>query len=98
MTATRMAEGEHPLEHAVERARKRWPGIGCGTRELAAHLERTGAVCDLERFGDELHLACACCNLDSVALRVLDRDYLRKCSTTLGRLRAGADFQEEALQ
>jgi RNA polymerase sigma-70 factor (ECF subfamily) len=87
------------LEAAVDRARRRWPGIGCGPGELAAHVEQLGTtVGDLDRFGDELHLACASCHFDAAALRILDRDYILRSARTLLRLRAGADFNDEAIQ
>jgi RNA polymerase sigma-70 factor (ECF subfamily) len=87
------------LEDAVRRARVRWPGIGCGPSELADHVRQLGdAVGDLGRFGDELHLACASCRLDPLALRILDREYISRTSGTLSRLKAGADFTQETMQ
>jgi RNA polymerase sigma-70 factor (ECF subfamily) len=97
-TSIGVMEGQGALERAVERARNRWPGIGCGPSELATYIQGLDGVPDIHRFGDELHLACACCHFDTAALRILDREYVRRCASTLARLGTGADFHEEALQ
>jgi RNA polymerase sigma-70 factor (ECF subfamily) len=86
-------------EAAVERAGRRWPGIGCSASDLIAHVGRLGSRCgDLERFGDELHLACACLHGDELALRVLDRDYVAKVAPSLLRLGPERDFIDEVGQ
>jgi RNA polymerase sigma-70 factor (ECF subfamily) len=87
------------VESAVERARKRWPGIGCARDDLLRHVEGLGTRCgDLDLFGDELCLACASLHGDELAVRVLDRDYVGRIAPSLTRLGTHEDFVEEVTQ
>jgi len=87
------------LEAAVRRARERWPGIRCGVAELDAHLQSLGdALGDIGRFGDELHLACACCHGDPAALRALESEYISRTGNAVARLKGGVDFTDEVTQ
>lgn len=86
-------------EAAILRARQRWPGVGGSVDDLLGHIRRLGTRCgDLERFGDELHLACACLHRDEVALRILDRDYVARVPSSLSRLGPEPDFIDEVNQ
>jgi RNA polymerase sigma-70 factor (ECF subfamily) len=93
------AEDISLAEAACARARRRWQGIGGSPSSLIAHVERLGTRCgDLERFGDELHLACMCLRSDPVALRVLEADYVARIPSSLARLGTERDFTEEVSQ
>jgi RNA polymerase sigma-70 factor (ECF subfamily) len=87
------------VEAVAARARKKWPEIELRSDWLALHLSQLqDADSNLERFGDDLALACACCNADAVALRVLDRDYIARAAPALAKFRAGDDFVAEVSQ
>lgn len=87
------------IQGAVDRAKKRWPGVGCDANDLLAHTQRLQIpLDDLERFGDELHLACACLCGDQAASRVLERDYVRRVGPTLSRLGGDQSFIDEVSQ
>lgn len=87
------------VEAVAGRARKRWPSVAFRDDQFAQHvaqLDETGT--DLERFGEELALACACCNFDGEAHRILDREYVARATAVLARFRPSDDFVQEASQ
>jgi RNA polymerase sigma-70 factor (ECF subfamily) len=95
---SRNIDGES-VEAVAVRARKRWPGVTFQIDQLAHHLaalDETGM--DLDRFGEELVLTCACCHFDAPALRILDRDYIARAAPVLAKLRSGEDFVNEVTQ
>jgi RNA polymerase sigma-70 factor, ECF subfamily len=91
------ATGE-PIEAAVNRAQARWPGVGCTAADLFAHTQRLGVTHEeLQHFGDELHLVCACLQGDPLASTVLEREYVARTARVLARL-GDWDFIDEASQ
>jgi RNA polymerase sigma-70 factor (ECF subfamily) len=73
--------------------------VGFQVDQLIHHLATLDATgMDLERFGEELALACACCHFDAPALRILDRDYIARAAPVLARFRSGDDFVGEVSQ
>jgi len=86
------------IEVAAHRAKTRWPGIDCTEGDWFAHTRRLNiAEEELERFGDELYLVCACLEGDRFAATVLDRDYVGPTARVLARL-GEQDFVDEASQ
>jgi RNA polymerase sigma-70 factor (ECF subfamily) len=87
------------IERIVCDARKRWTGIRCGAGEFLEHLALLdGGTGDLDRFGHELFLACACCRYDASALRVLNSDYIARLPRKFLTFPSGSDFADDVIQ
>jgi RNA polymerase sigma-70 factor (ECF subfamily) len=93
-------DGIAGVRRAAMRAKEYWPGISADPDKLMDHLQRLASPCgDLDLFGHELQLACACLCGDSFAWRVLERNYISRISLMMLR-RGGADhdFVDEVVQ
>jgi RNA polymerase sigma-70 factor, ECF subfamily len=84
---------------AFEQGQSSWPGIALDYD----HFRQRGERLDIDRppVGEraaELYLACACSRGDSVAIAILERDYLQPARAAIARVRSTQDFMEETLQ
>ena len=87
------------VETAVARARARWGMLRAVPEEVRRHVDRLGDRSgDLEQFGDELVLACACLHGDEHALAVLEREYIGRLGSSLVRFGTQDDFVAEVTQ
>jgi RNA polymerase sigma-70 factor (ECF subfamily) len=87
------------VETAVARARARWGTLRATPDDLVRYVDGLGDRCgDLEQYGDELVLACACLQGDEQALMVLEREYIGRLGSSLVRFGTHDDFVAEVTQ
>jgi RNA polymerase sigma-70 factor (ECF subfamily) len=74
-----------------------WPDVELAKEQFAAHI-RTLDVSALERFPEDLYLACACLRGNQIALERFDRDVLSSARGAILAIDASPAFVDEAMQ
>jgi RNA polymerase sigma-70 factor, ECF subfamily len=84
---------------AERKALGMWQELQGACGDFDEHVERLAVGSgDLELYGHELYLACACAGGHAAALRILEREYLGATARVIARVNNASDFVEEMQQ
>jgi len=100
-TATASAYNSDTIRHVgstpYERGRAAWPGVGLDRTRFAAHVRALPGEA-LERFAEDLYLACACATGDAAAIDAFEHELLVPARAAIRAIDATAELVDEACQ
>jgi RNA polymerase sigma-70 factor, ECF subfamily len=80
-----------------QRGRAAWPDVALDRVRFSAHLRDVPAG-SIERFAEDLYLACACSTGDAAAIAAFERELLVPARAAIRAIDAAAQFVDEACQ